>query len=130
MSAIANRAAKDKKGRAKLRARLEAAGVDPQRIERIIEAKRQWEFGVYAMEDVPDPDDSTTWRFLTPQNVVVQVPDHPLELVVGVMRALGPVLVADGTRLPLEPMFQRDLDPVWRETVEAMIAHPHHRNDL
>lgn len=40
MSAISNRRAKDKKRRAKLRARLEAAGVDQQRIERIIEAKR------------------------------------------------------------------------------------------
>lgn len=41
MSRTSNRREKDKKRRAKLRARLEEAGVDEQRIERIITQRRE-----------------------------------------------------------------------------------------
>lgn len=41
MSRISNRREKDKRRRAKLRKRLEEAGVDPEKIERIIETKRE-----------------------------------------------------------------------------------------
>lgn len=41
MSATRNRADKDRKRRAKLRARLEAANVDPRTIERIIADRRE-----------------------------------------------------------------------------------------
>lgn len=41
MSAIKNRREKDRKKRKKLRDRLEAAGVDPEHIEKVIEQRRQ-----------------------------------------------------------------------------------------
>lgn len=89
----------------------------------------RWEYAVWALADdetKPDPDDPTTFQYLRPQNVRVQVPDHPSGNVTAVLDAMVEAAVAG--MLAVEPMFQRDLDPIWREHIEATLEHPHHHH--
>lgn len=90
----------------------------------------RWEVGVFALEDgitgkpQPQPDGSNI-SFITPQNVRVQVPDHPAEK----MEALGDVLVRgalDGMAR-LEPFgMVGPLWEEWREIVLSTLEHPYH----
>lgn len=90
----------------------------------------RWEFMVFALDtmaQVPDPDDETTLRYLTPQNVRVQVPDHPLEKILAVLDAMAQAAVEGA--VGVEPMFQRDLDPIWRYHIEGTLEHPYHHTE-
>jgi len=90
----------------------------------------RWEYMVMALDDgsvLPDPDDETTIRYLIPQNVRVQVPDHPQERVLDVLDAMARAAV-DGI-VRVEPLFTRDLDPIWRWHIEGTLEHPHHHTE-
>lgn len=95
----------------------------------------RWEIAVFALdpsEPVPDPDtnlEDQRVHPLTPQNVRIQLPDHPRELIVDTTRALVLAAIAGMWGLRFEPMFQHDQDATWRGIAEETLRHPHHHGD-
>jgi len=90
----------------------------------------RWEYGVFALdvEPEPDPDEpAKTFVHLTPQNVLVQVPDHPLPMIVRVVDKCAQAAVGGVVRV--EPFGVDDLHPIWRHWIEGTLEHPFHERD-
>jgi hypothetical protein len=89
----------------------------------------RWEFAAVALDPEYEPDpDNFRLRHLEPQNVRVQVPDHPQEKAEECLRALMEYVVAGG--LAIEPPLSTETHwAAWREIIEATLEHPYHHHD-
>lgn len=93
----------------------------------------RWEIWVYALNPKGEPYDPDAFkpRFLLPQNVRVQLPDHPVDKVIAVTeKALEAALAGS---LPLEPPFSPGSTwHLWRIAIESTLEHPyhHHHNNI
>lgn len=66
---------------------------------------------------------------LHPQNVRVQLPDHPAELIADATRAVVAAALVPIWGLYFEPRFRDDQTDAWRAVLEATIEHPHHHGE-
>ncbi len=97
----------------------------------------RWEIACWALDpecerpdwpDKPNAEDGNL-RVLRPQNVQVQLPDHPAELVIDATRATIVAGLSGVWNIRFEPMFTHDQNQVWQEVLEATIRHPYHHGD-
>lgn len=97
----------------------------------------RWEIACWALDpecerpdwpDKPNAADGNLW-VLTPQNVQVQLPDHPAELIVDATRAVIAAGLAQVWNIRFEPMYSGDQNDVWQSVLEATIRHPYHTSD-
>lgn len=89
----------------------------------------RWEFTAVALDpEYPQDPDSFQLHPLVPANAVVQVPDHPAELVTSCTTALMQAVLAGA--IAIEPPFTSIAHTArWREIIEATLEHPHHHGE-